>query len=57
MQHGDYPKEIRLTREEYNELARECSRKSPSIVNFVEVLDKDKQPLSTYMGIKIKVID
>lgn len=53
MQHGDYPKEIKLTREEYNELARECS----NVVNFVEVLDKDKQPLSTYMGIKIKVID
>ena len=53
MQHGNYPKVIKLTREEYNELAIECS----NVAGFVEILDKDKQPLSTYMGVKLKIID
>jgi len=50
---GCYPTEIELTREEYNELARECS----NFTTFIEVLDKNNQPLSKFEGVKLKIID
>lgn len=48
MQHGDYPKEIRLTREEYMTLVEENKTEK-----FLKVRKFDVY----YMNIKIKVID
>lgn len=48
---GDYPEEIEITEEEYNELA---SRNS-NVIGFTEVLDKDGQPLNKFMNVKLKI--
>ena len=48
---GDYPKEIEITQEEYNELAS----KNSNITGFTEVLNKDGQPLNKFMNVKLKV--
>ena len=48
---GKIPEEIEITQDEYDELAREVQRQ----VNMVEVLDKDRQPLNKFMGVKLKI--
>lgn len=47
---GEWPEEIEITRDEYNELAR-----SNTVMNFVEVLDKNRQPLNKFMNVKLKI--
>lgn len=49
---GDYPEEIEITEEEYNELA---SRNSNIVTGFTEVLDRDGQPLNKFMNVKLKI--
>lgn len=48
---GKMPEEIEITQNEYDELAIEAQRQ----VNIVEVLDKDRQPLNKFMGVKLKI--
>lgn len=48
---GKIPEEIDVSREEYEELAREVQKQ----INIVEVLDKNKQPLNKFMGVKLKI--
>lgn len=48
---GDYPEEIEITKEEYNELARKVQQE----INFTEVLDKNRQPLNKFMNVKLKI--
>lgn len=48
---GEYPEEIEITKEEYNELAR----KAQEAVSFPEVLDRDGQPLNKFMNVKLKI--
>ena len=48
---GKMPEEIEITQSEYDELAIEAQRQ----VNIVEVLDKDRQPLNKFMGVKLKI--
>lgn len=47
---GEWPEEIEITRDEYNELAR-----SNTVMNFAEVLDKNRQPLNKFMNVKLKI--
>lgn len=47
---GEWPEEIEITRDEYNELAR-----SNAVINFVEVLDQNRQPLNKFMNVKLKI--
>lgn len=48
---GKMPEEIEITQNEYDELVIEVQRQ----VNMVEVLDKDRQPLNKFMGVKLKI--
>lgn len=48
---GKMPEEIEITQNEYDELAIEVQQQ----VNIVEVLDKDRQPLNKFMGVKLKI--
>lgn len=48
---GEMPEEIEITQNEYDELVIEVQRQ----VNIVEVLDKDRQPLNKFMGVKLKI--
>ncbi len=48
---GKMPEEIEITQNEYDELVIEVQRQ----VNIVEVLDKDRQPLNKFMGVKLKI--
>ena len=48
---GKMPEEIEITQNEYDELAIEAQRQ----VNIVELLDKDRQPLNKFMGVKLKI--
>lgn len=49
---GDYPEEIEITEEEYSELAYKSSN---MVTGFVEVLDKDGEPLNKFMNVKLKI--
>lgn len=49
---GDYPEEIEITEEEYNELARKVQQE---VREFTEVLDKNRQPLNKFMNVKLKI--
>lgn len=48
---GKMPEEIEITQDEYEKLVIEVQRQ----VNIVEVLDKDRQPLNKFMGVKLKI--
>lgn len=48
---GDYPEEIEITQEEYDELATRNS----DVIGFTEVLDKNRQPLNKFMNVKLKI--
>ena len=50
---GEMPEELEISRDEYDELASEVQQQ----INIVEVLDKNKQPLNKFMGVKLKVKD
>lgn len=48
---GNYPEEIEITQDEYDELAN----RSSEVLNFIEVLDNNKQPLNKFMNVKLKI--
>lgn len=50
---GEMPEELEISRDEYDELASEVQQQ----INIVEVLDKNRQPLNKFMGVKLKVKD
>lgn len=50
---GEMPEELEISRDEYDELASEVQQQ----INIVEVLDKNRQPLNKFTGVKLKVKD
>ncbi len=42
---------MEVTQEEYDELAI----KNSNVIGFTEVLDRERQPLNKFMGVKLKI--
>ena len=53
----EYPKEIEITRDEYNKLQAECSKITTNFNTFIKELDENNQPLTKFDGVKLKIIE